>query len=109
MLLLQASLDFKANKLDDALATLASAKPDFALTAGLATLQLLLEKREFERAITHLEQMLKQNFRLGLLGSLASIHSARGERERAVALVNQAMEQVNKTKVYNLSSSQRIC
>lgn len=99
VLLLQAALDFKANKLEEALSTLASAKPECALTAGLAALQLLLEKREFDRAIAQLESMLKQNFRLGLLGSLASIHSSRGERERAIALVNQAMDQVNKTKV----------
>ena len=99
ILLLQATLEFKANKLNDALATLASAKPDASLTAGLATLQLLLEKREYDRAIDHLQEMLKQNFRLGLLGSLASIHSSRGERDRAVALVSQAMDQVNKAKV----------
>lgn len=101
VLLLQASLEFKANRVDDALATLASAKSDSALTAGLAALQFLLEKREFDRAITHLEQLLKLNFRLGLLGSLVSLHSARGEREKAISLVNQALDKFSKTKVCN--------
>ncbi len=99
ILLLQASLEFKANRLEDALSTLAAAKPDGALTAGLAALQFLLEKREFDRAITHLEQLLKQHFRLGLLGSLVSLHSARGQRDKAISLVNQALDKFNKTKV----------
>ncbi len=98
-MLLQAALEFKANRLEEALATLASAKPDSALTAGLAALQLLLEKREFDRAITHLEQLLKQHFRLGLLGSLVSLHSARGQRDKAISLVNEALDKFNKTKV----------
>jgi tetratricopeptide (TPR) repeat protein len=99
VLLLQATLEFKANRLEEALATLASSKPDSALTAGLAALQLLLEKREFDRAITHLEQLLKQHFRLRLLGSLVSLHSARGQRDKAISLVNEALDKFNKTKV----------
>ncbi|XP_046657297.1 signal recognition particle subunit SRP72-like [Daphnia pulicaria] len=101
VLLLQATLEFKANRLEEALATLASSKPDSALTAGLAALQLLLEKREFDRAITHLEQLLKQHFRLGLLGSLVSLHSARGQRDKAISLVNEALDKFNKTKADN--------
>ena len=102
ILLLQASLEFKANRLEDALATLATAKPDGALTAGLAALQFLLEKREFDRAIAHVEQLLKQHFRLGLLGSLVSLHSARGQRDKARSLVNQALDKFNKTKVWRV-------
>lgn len=101
ILLLQAALEFKANKMDDALATLASAKPEFSLTAGLAALQFLLEKKEYDRAIRHLEEMLKKDFKLGLLGSLVSLHNARGERDRAVALVKQAMDKFSKTKAEN--------
>lgn len=100
VLLLQATLEYKANRLEEALATLASAKPDSALIAGLAALQLLLEKREFDRATAHLEQLLKQHFRLGLLGSLVSLHSARGQRDKAISLVNEALDKFNKTKVY---------
>lgn len=101
VLLLQATLEYKANRLEEALATLASAKPDSALIAGLAALQLLLEKREFDRATAHLEQLLKQHFRLGLLGSLVSLHSARGQRDKAISLVNEALDKFNKTKADN--------
>lgn len=99
ILLLQAAMEFKANKMEDALATLASAKAEFSLTAGLAALQFLLEKKEYDRAIRHLEELLKKDFKLGLLGSLVSLHNARGERDRAVALVKQAMDKFSKTKV----------
>lgn len=98
ILLLQASLEYKANRLEEALSTLAS-NSRCTLMAGLAALQFLLEKREFDRAITHLEQLLKQHFRLGLLGSLASLYSARGQREKALSLVNQTLDKFNKTKV----------
>ena len=99
VLLLQATLDFKANRVDEALATLASVNAEHQLTAGLAALQLLLEKREFDQAITHLEKMLKKYFHLGLLGSLVSLHTARGDQDKAFALVKQAMDQLSKTKV----------
>lgn len=99
VLLLQASLEFKANRLDNALATLSSAKTDSALAAGLAGLQFLLEKKEFDRAIAHVEELLKSNFRLGLLGSLVSLHSTRGDRDKAISLVNQALDKFSKTKV----------
>lgn len=92
-------MEFKANRMDDALTTLSSAKPDSALTAALAALQLLLEKREIDRAITHVEDLLKNHFRLGLLGSLVSLYSSRGERDKAISLVNQALDKFNKTKV----------
>ena len=88
--LLQATLDFKANRLENALATLASTNPEDELIAGLAGLQFLLEKREFDRSVSHLELLLKKHFRLGLVGSLVSLYSARGERDRAIGLVNQA-------------------
>ena len=98
VLLLQATLDFKANRIDQALATLASVSSEHSLNAGLAALQLLLEKREFDQAIDHLEKMLKKHFHLGLLGSLVSLHTSRGDQDKAFALVKQAMDQLSKTK-----------
>jgi len=99
--LLQAAFDFKANRLEDALATLASTNPEDELIAGLAGLQFLLEKREFDRAVTHLEALLTKHFRLGILGSLVSLHTARGERNQAIDLVNQTLDRFNKTKAEN--------
>ena len=97
--LLQAAFDFKANRLEDALTTLASTNPEDELIAGLAGLQFLLEKREFDRAVSHLEGLLTKHFRLGILGSLVSLHTARGERDQAINLVNQTLDRFNKTKV----------
>jgi len=99
--LLQAAFDFKANRLEDALTTLASTNPEDELIAGLAGLQFLLEKREFDRAVSHLEGLLTKHFRLGILGSLVSLHTARGERDQAINLVIQTLDRFNKTKAEN--------
>ena len=100
--LLQAAIEFKANRLEDALATLNATNAEDELIAGLAGLQFLLEKREFDRAIVHLETLLTKHFRLGLLGSLVSLHTAKGQRNEAVSLVNQTLDRFNKTKVGSL-------
>merc|ERR1712071_429426 len=99
--LLQAAIEFKANRLEDALATLNATNAEDELIAGLAGLQFLLEKREFDRAIVHLETLLTKHFRLGLLGSLVSLHTAKGQRNEAVSLVNQTLDRFNKTKADN--------
>jgi signal recognition particle subunit SRP72 len=100
--LLQAVLDAKANRLEDGLQTLSqfasSASAEAALTVGLASLQLLLEKKDVERAVTLLEQLLQKNFRLGLLGALVSLHTGRGQRDKAIGFVNQALDKINREK-----------
>ena len=102
LVLLQASLDSKSNRLEEALTTLTqfsqSASLEAGLTAALASLQLLLERRQVERAIGVLEKIVSQHLRLGILGSLVSLYSADGQRERAVNLVNQALDKVSKQK-----------
>ena len=104
LVLLQASLDSKVNRIEDGLQALsryaasATTGEEAALTAGLASLQILLEKKHVDRAVALLEQMLAKNFRLGLLGSLVSLFVARGQRDQAVSLVDQALKRANQDK-----------
>ena len=92
--LLQAWLDAKANRFEEALAALAElgGQADAALTSGLARLQLLLERRDVERAAALLKQLLVDHFSLGLLGALVSLLAAGGQRAPAVALVDDALQ-----------------